>query len=222
MEPETAKRRPGRPKDEHLAERRRGEILDAAVQMFARYGYRDTDVERIAGALGVGKGTIYRYFPAKRNLFLDGVDRCMRRLYEFVACCVPPEADPLEHMEHAVRAYLVYFDEHPEVVELLIQERAEFKERKQLTYFEYRERNQDHWREVAERLVAEGRVRDVPFAQTSEVFGYLIYGAMFTNYFKGIEKPIAQQARDIMHILWFGVLSDEERQRRLTGRKDTR
>ncbi|MBI4083029.1 MAG: TetR/AcrR family transcriptional regulator [Candidatus Lambdaproteobacteria bacterium] len=222
MEGEATKRRPGRPKDVQLAERRRGEILDVAVQLFARYGYRDTDVERIARALGVGKGTIYRYFPAKRTLFLDSVDRCMRELFEFVACCVPAEADPLEHMEQAVRAYLVYFDEHPEVVELLIQERAEFKERKQLTYFEYRERNQGHWREVAQQLVAEGRVRDVPFAQVSEVFGYLIYGAMLTNYFKGREKPIEQQARDILHILWFGVLSDEERHRRLTARKDTR
>ena len=48
----------GRPKDEELTAKRQDEILDAAIPMFARYGFRNTDVDRVASAIGVGKGTI--------------------------------------------------------------------------------------------------------------------------------------------------------------------
>ena len=65
----TAKKGPGRPKDESLQERRREEILDAAASLFAQHGYRSTDMEYVAAALGIAKGTIYRYFTSKEELF---------------------------------------------------------------------------------------------------------------------------------------------------------
>ena len=63
-------KRPGRPKDEGLAARRCKEILDVAARLFAARGYQNTDVQVVADELGVGKGTVYRYFPSKRELFL--------------------------------------------------------------------------------------------------------------------------------------------------------
>src|SRR5699024_4707587 len=55
-------RRPGRPKVPGLELRRRTEILDAAATQFARNGFAATDVQVIADQLGIGKGTVYRYF----------------------------------------------------------------------------------------------------------------------------------------------------------------
>jgi len=78
----TAKRPRGRPKDEALVAMRQEQILDAAALVFAKHGFRNTDVQYVADALQVGKGTIYRYFPSKEALFLAAVDRGMRRLTE--------------------------------------------------------------------------------------------------------------------------------------------
>lgn len=48
---------------------RRQAILDAAVRLFARYGYRRTAMEEVAREAGVAKGTTYLYFDTKEALF---------------------------------------------------------------------------------------------------------------------------------------------------------
>ena len=48
---------------------KRREILDAALQAFSRNGYRDTNLQRVAVAAGIGKSSIYHYFPTRDALF---------------------------------------------------------------------------------------------------------------------------------------------------------
>ena len=54
--------------------RRREEILAAAIHLFAVHGYAGTDTQLLADKLQVGKGTLYRYFQSKEDLFLAAVD----------------------------------------------------------------------------------------------------------------------------------------------------
>ncbi len=206
----TAKKGPGRPKDESLPERRREEILDAAASLFAQHGYRNTDMEYVAAALGVAKGTIYRYFTSKEELFLAAADRGMRRAGDFVDAAVSAETDPLERMTHAVRAYLTFFRNHPQFVELLIQERAEFRDRPQQTYFAYRDRRVAPWREMFRGLIVAGRVRELPPETIVRVLSNLVYGTMFTNYFTGEQDSPEKQAADIMNIVLRGLLTNTE------------
>ena len=182
-----------------------------AARIFAERGFPGTDVQEIADELGVGKGTVYRYFPTKRKLFLAAVDRAMRRLREQVDASAAETGDPLERIAHAVRAYLAYFDANPAFVELLIQERAEFKDRKKPTYFEHREVNESSWQEVLRELASEHRVRDVPAQRITDVVGDLLYGTIFTNHFAGRRRSFGEQAQDILDIVFHGILTDKER-----------
>ena len=115
--------------------RRQEEILEKAVELFARHGYSATDTQRLADELQVGKGTLYRYFPSKESLFLAAVDFCMRKLHEQVAAFVAEVADPMDRIREGIRAYLAFFVEHPEFVELMIQERALFKDQQPVNVF---------------------------------------------------------------------------------------
>jgi AcrR family transcriptional regulator len=49
---------------------RRGEILDAALAVFAEKGYTGGSMRDIAARVGVSEPAIYRYFPGKEALFL--------------------------------------------------------------------------------------------------------------------------------------------------------
>ena len=198
-------------------EQRQEEILDAAVELFARHGYSETDIQVLADTLGVGKGTIYRHFPSKQDLFLAAVDRVIRQLHQRLNERTADVADPLERIIQGVRAYLGFFTEHPELAELLIQERAQFKDRKKPTYFAYRERNVERWRAMYRALMDEGRVRQMPAERIADVFGDLLYGSMFTNYFNGPRKSLEEQAADIIDIVFHGILTAPERQRRGTS-----
>lgn len=203
-------RKPGRPRDEALAARRQKEILDMAAGLFARHGYSGTDVQHLANVLGVGKGTVYRYFPTKKELFLSVADRAMHLLRAQIDEAAAKHDDPLDQFAAAVRAYLAFFSEHPHYVELIIQERAAFKDRKKPTYFEHRDANIDRWRGMFRDLIATGRVRPFPPEQITDVISDLLYGTIFTNHFAGRRKPMERQAADILDVFFSGVLSDPE------------
>jgi AcrR family transcriptional regulator len=194
---------------------RREEILDAATELFAEHGYSDAVTQALAERLQVGKGTLYRHFSSKRELFLAAVDRVMRRMRERVDDGLVGIDDPLERIAQAIRDFLAFFADQPQFVELLIQERALFKDRKKPTYFEHRERNLIRWREHYLALIADGRIRDISVERITDVIGDLLYGTIFTNYFSGRRKSTEAQAEDILDILFGGILTDSERRCRL-------
>ncbi|HLJ92994.1 MAG TPA: TetR/AcrR family transcriptional regulator [Gemmataceae bacterium] len=207
----TIEKKPRRPVDPALGERRREQILEAAAKLFAKHGYAAADTQLLAEELGVGKGTIYRYFPSKEEVFLAAADRGMHMLCEQVDSSIQGIDDPLHRIAVAIRSYLAFFAEHPEFVELLMQERAQFKDRKKPTFFVHREARVEQWRTIYRRLIAEGRVREMPVERITNVMSDLVYGTMFTNYFTGQRKPFESQAQDILDVVFHGILSDAER-----------
>ncbi len=217
-----SKRGPGRPVNVAIRLRRQEEILDAAAKFFASRGYPEANIQELADLLQVGKGTIYRYFPSKENLFLATVDRMMRKLTEAIDAGIDAADDPVEQLGGAIRAYLRFFAEHPEATELLIQERANFKDRKQPTYFVYREANTLRRQARVRELIQAGRLRDIPVERIGDVIGDLLYGTMFTNYFVGRERLPDDQAADLLDIVLYGVLSESERRARGVKEQDVR
>lgn len=198
---------------ETAATGRADEILDAATDLFAERGFHDADTQGLCERLGIGKGTIYRCFSSKRALFLAAVDRVMRRMQAELEASTAGLDDPLERLAATIRAYLEFFVAHPKYVELLIQERALFRDRERPTYFAYRDRNKARWTEVYRALMAEGRLRTMPVEQISDVISNLVYGTMFTNHFTGQPKSSELQAREILDVIDFGILSESERRR---------
>jgi AcrR family transcriptional regulator len=205
--------RRGRPPRPELVASRCEQILDAATRLFAAVGYHQTDLQKLADGLQLGKGTIYRYFASKEALFLAAVDRVMVRLRERIDEVREQPLDPLERISRAMQAYLAFFDSHPEFVELLILERAVFRDRKKPTYFEHRERNVGTWRALYQQLIDAGRVRPIPPETISDAISSTLYGAMFTNFFAGRHKSLEIQAAELVDVLFRGILSDDERSR---------
>lgn len=186
---------------------RRQQILAAAAEVFAREGYRGTDLQDVADALGIGKASVYRRFPSKQQLFFAAVDHGMLEMRAAVEAEVAAVDDPLEQLAAAIRAYLAFFDAHPHFVELLIQERAEFRDRKEPTYFAHRRSGVDRWRRLYQDLIDAGRVRAMPVERITDVISSAVYGTMFTNFFAGHSRTSEQQAQDILDVVYHGILA---------------
>jgi AcrR family transcriptional regulator len=212
----TVEKKPRRLATEALWASRQEEILDAAAQLFAKHGYAATDTQLLADELGVGKGTLYRYFPSKEELFLAAVDRAMRKLRESIDDSIAELEDPLDRIGVAIRTYFTFLENHPEFVELLMQERAQFKDRKTPTYFAHREANVERWRALYRSMIAVGRVRNMPVERITNVMSQLLYGTMFINYFTGQRKSPEEHAQEILDVVFHGILSEDERRRRLS------
>src|SRR5262249_18698503 len=156
------------------------------------------DLQILADDVGVGKGTLYRYFGSKQELFLAAADRVMWDLRHYVESHVADIEDPLERITSGIRHYLRFFHDHPEAVEMLIQERAQFKDRKRPTYFIHRDTNIERWRALYRDLIAQGRVRPLTAERITDVVGDLLYGTMFVNYVAARKRPPDEVAADII------------------------
>ena len=58
-------------KKELVTEHRRKQILDAALAVFSRKGYGESTIPDIAREGGVAVGTIYNYYPSKREILVS-------------------------------------------------------------------------------------------------------------------------------------------------------
>lgn len=71
--PKPPKTANSRPKHRRRKAARPGEIIDAGLLEFAENGFAGTRLEDVAARAGVVKGTIYRYFKNKEDLFQAAV-----------------------------------------------------------------------------------------------------------------------------------------------------
>ena len=196
----------GRPPDEGLRVARREQILATAAGVFADRGFAGTDVEEIAGSAGIGKGTVYRYFPTKERLFLATVDRSMRLLGERVEAEAAGASGPLDRIRRGVMGYLAFFDERPGTIELFIQERASFRDRKQSTYSVHRIARSGPWKDLLRGLIAEGVVRNLPVDAIADTINDLLYGTIFTNHLEGGRRSFEKPVGVVLDILFHGIL----------------
>ncbi|WP_084497145.1 TetR/AcrR family transcriptional regulator [Nocardia amamiensis] len=78
------------------AERRkaelRQEIIDTAFVCFAEKGYHATGIADIAGQLGIGHGTFYRYFSNKRDIIDHVIDDLSARIIAALGTENAPDA----------------------------------------------------------------------------------------------------------------------------------
>lgn len=202
------------------AERRR-EIAETAAFLFAELGYSACEMHRVASEMGVAKGTLYLYFPGKQELFFACVDLGLSEMREATQQAAEEVEEPFDKIRRALRAYLIYFREHPQYVELLLQERAIFRDCKRPAYFEHRDASRVYWRELLNSLIARGRIRQgLKVESILDTIGNLFYGTMFTNHFLGHVDNVDHQHERLLEIVFGGIISDEERSHQLHSAPD--
>jgi AcrR family transcriptional regulator len=202
-------RKPGRPKDPELEARRKAQILDTAARVFATFGFANTQVQTIANHLGVGNGTVYRYFPTKEQLFLSAVERGLKELEAEMDAVLAQPHDGAELMRQAVRTYLGFFHRRPEMAELFIQERAAFPHHHRPLYFVNKddELERKH-RAFFDRLVESGVLRPIPCDRFFDVIGDLLYGTILTNLLANRPSDPEGQAANVLDVILHGLLAD--------------
>jgi AcrR family transcriptional regulator len=81
-------------------------ILDAAARVFAAREFHEVLIDDIATAAGVGKGTIYRYFETKDELFFATVLYGFDQLAAALSASLRDEVSPERRLEKIAREVL--------------------------------------------------------------------------------------------------------------------
>jgi AcrR family transcriptional regulator len=100
------------------AEERRRQILDAAVDVFARLGFASAGTADIARAAGIGEPTIYRYFANKRDLYKAAVRRGSEEILDHWTRIADEAPDGLAALQRIGVWYYQRMQTHPELLML--------------------------------------------------------------------------------------------------------
>jgi AcrR family transcriptional regulator len=180
-------------------------ILDAAIGIFAEQGYRTTDVQVIADMAEVGKGTVYRYFGNKEALFQAVVDTGMQRLERHVNRVVRDESAPDDHVRAVGMAYADFFQKNPQLVEILIMERAEFRGSIPDTHLFYRQKNRGAFEDILRRGIRAGTFRKVNVREATNTYANMLYGTVVCGVLAGDSRSIRGTAKHAIEIFLQGI-----------------
>jgi len=92
---------------------RERQILDAAVQVFARHGYHAASMDEISDVAGVSKPMIYTYLGSKEDLFGACIRREATRLLEAIQAGVQPDLPPDMQLWHGLRSFYRFVADVP-------------------------------------------------------------------------------------------------------------
>ncbi|MFO7890203.1 MAG: TetR/AcrR family transcriptional regulator [bacterium] len=90
--------------------KKKQQILEAAIEVFARKGFKETKISSIAENASIGKGTVYEYFKSKDELFQNAFYFFMDEINNTIAKKIYNILDPLEKIKTFFNAWIEFFD----------------------------------------------------------------------------------------------------------------
>ncbi len=100
-------------------------ISDVAIDLFMERGFDDVSVDDVAGAAGIARRTLFRYYPSKSALPWGDFDAHLEHMRELLA-----ELDPTVPIRDALRTALLAFndfddpDRHRQRMRLILETEA--------------------------------------------------------------------------------------------------
>ena len=143
-------------------EARPGELLEAALALFAEKGYAATRVDEIASRAGVSKGTLFLYFPTKEDLFRAVVRESIAgRFDEWNQEFESFEGDTAQMLRYCMRSWWERLGATPAsgITKLMLSESQNFPEVAAYYQAEVMEPGKNLIRRILERGVARGEFR---------------------------------------------------------------
>ena len=190
-------------------ETRKAEILAVATQVFAERGYQVADTQTIADMAGVGKGTLYRYFPTKETLFKNALSSQLDKLQKRMTKARESSANPLCALRNAMGEYFLFFDQNPEIIELFVQERAEFGVENTPLYFQRMRARDPEWVALFEAIRDQCPVRDMPIDAMMARGSEVMHGASYLNCAPHRSRSAYEQLDEIFEFYLHGILQVE-------------
>jgi AcrR family transcriptional regulator len=102
------------------------EILEAASRVFAEKEFHEVLIDDVAALAGVGKGTVYRYFRTKEELYFETLLQAFDDLSATLADAVADEPSPMRRLERIVRESLRFSWERRHLLGLLQRDERRF------------------------------------------------------------------------------------------------
>jgi len=194
---------------EQKKQQTRRAIETAAIDLFSRKGFDATSMDDIAAAAGIGKATIYGYFPAKDDIFLH---YCDDRLVTAFNQFKEQHSQDISFVEYLIAFFMIKFaaiTENHEFGRLLLREMLFPRE----STDKVREHNQRYF-DILEGVfsVADKRGEIAPHLDHFMLSGHFfslyvgLLAGWYSGYFKSLED-VEKSMRILFQQVCQGIVS---------------
>ena len=177
------------------------EILEAASRVFAEKEFHEVLIDDVAALAGVGKGTVYRYFRTKEELYFETILQAFDDLSATLADAVAEEASPTRRLEKIVRESLRFSWERRHLLSLLQGDERRFAMREAELY-----RRREGMMALVRKVILDGIERREFRGVDARIAAELLRGMIrAANCFRTENDSVDGLASEILGIFTKGV-----------------
>jgi TetR/AcrR family transcriptional regulator len=110
---------------EQLTNEKQAVILDAARKRFAYYGFSKVTMDEIAADVGLGKASLYYYFPTKEGLFVEVIKDEKNQFLADIQVMIETKISPSDMIRQYALLRVQHFRELANLRALQFQQSAE-------------------------------------------------------------------------------------------------
>jgi AcrR family transcriptional regulator len=194
---------------------RKEQILKAALEVFSRKGYAAATVPEIAQAAGVAAGTIYIYYPSKRELFVAVITNFIitTPLLDLIKK-LPDDKDVDTTFKQIMYNRFDLINSEPmSRMPTLMGEVQRDPELKAIWNEKFLQPFMTQMEEMFRLMMASGKVRPMEPAVATRAVGGLIMGFLILKIMEGESSPInrlprEKVAEELMNFVFYGLSNE--------------
>jgi len=109
-------------KNKELVEKRREQIVMAAIKLFSKKGFHKTNLRELSKEAGLSYGNIYDYVGTKEDILFLLHDYCAGHAMNALKDGIKDLSDPVEKLRRIIRAEFKFMDQLSDAILLIYQE----------------------------------------------------------------------------------------------------
>ena len=152
-------------------------IVQCATEIFSQREFHEVLTDDIAQRLGIGKGTIYRYFDSKEALYLAAIGEGLNGLHAAVTAVLQQDAPLGTTIEAVARTMINYFWRQRDFFVLMHRLESKLKAQERTDWKNRRNEVVSMVSRVLERAIARGEIAAVNTRLAVEVLFGMIRAA---------------------------------------------
>ena len=186
---------------------RSSQILAAARTVFAEKGYQDATMDEIAERAGVAKGTLYSYFPSKRDVYVAELSRGSAELLDLTRKAIESPGDTRAKIHRFIHGRLEFLDSHLEFFQIYqlefgqVTHPAFVSEQFRCTYGQQLQMLEGLLSTAAER----GEIRPLPAGVLATGIYEMTRGLLLRRVLGMARGSVEAEAEALSDLLWKGI-----------------
>jgi len=197
-------------KKNDIKERREEQIYKAALKVFSKDGYYKADMDLVAQRAKIGKGTVYRYFESKKNLFVSLVEWGLNELKDEILTSIEGIDDVTEIINTALEVYFNFYKNHKGFYRVLVYEKYNFMDEISKKYKEKYFAHLHIIENVLQQGIQKGVFKSIDTRSTAIALIGMIDSVLFKWLYENKSSCYDNELATLQEIFFKGILVQKE------------